>query len=123
MKKLLVTALIIGAPVWWFWGRTFEAGKVVESHIEAIGKQDYERAYSYLSSKAKSKMPLPVFIEEIQKNPVVASNYASEFLSRKVEGSRAVFTGHIRALGSQSTPATYVVVKEGGRWYIQEFRF
>ncbi|MGH7230722.1 MAG: DUF4864 domain-containing protein [Nitrospiraceae bacterium] len=123
MKKLLILALIIGGPVWWFWGRTLEPGRVVHAQLEAISRGDYAKAYSYLSTGAKQKFTIQSFQEAVEKNNVVRQNYTSEFLSRKIENNIATFTGTVRALNSEKTPATFVLVKEGKRWAIQEFRF
>jgi Domain of unknown function (DUF4864) len=123
MKKLLVVALIIGGLVWWFWGRTLEPGRVVQAHLEAIGHGDYSKAYSYLSTSAKQKFTVQGFQTEVEKNTVVRQNYTSEFLSRKIQNNTATFTGTVRALNSEKTPATFILVKEGNRWTIQDFRF
>lgn len=123
MNKLILTAVIIGSLVWWFWGRTLEPARVVQGQLEAISHNDYQKAYDYLSPSAKEKLTLKEFQELVQRNRVVASNYTSEFLDRKIEHNVATFKGTVRALGAETTPATFVVVKEGDHWVIQEFHF
>lgn len=123
MSKLIVTAIIIGSLVWWFWGRTLEPAKVVQAQLEAISQRDYQRAYGYLSTRAKEKMTPTQFQEEVEKNTVVAENYTSEFLDRKMENNVVTFKGTIRAFGSLTTPALFVVIKEGDHWAIQEFHY
>lgn len=123
MNKLIVTAVIIGSLVWWFWGRTLEPARVVQAQLEAISQHDYQKAYDYLSTSAKEKMTPAQFQEAVEKNKVVAQNYTSDFLDRKIENNVATFNGTVRTLGAISTPATFVVVKEGNRWAIQEFRY
>ena len=123
MKKLLIIALIIGGPVWWFWGRTLEPARVVQAQLEAISRGDYEKAYGYLSVDAKQKLTMRGFQEAIEKNSVVRQNYTSEFLFRKIENNLATFSGTVRAFNSEKTPATFILVKDGNRWAIQEFRF
>jgi hypothetical protein len=116
--------ILAGAGVaWWFWGRTLEPARVVQAHLEAIGQHDYPKAYSYFSESAKKAMPLDRFTAAVQANPALDGNYTSEFLDRKLESNVATFSGTVRALGSRTTPATYVVVKEGDRWVIQEAKF
>jgi hypothetical protein len=122
MKKLLILALIGGA-VWWFWGRTMEPARVLQAQLEAIGRQDYATAYTFLSEAAKERVTPDQFREMIQTNPTVDHNYTSEFLDRKITGDRATFVGTIRALGGEKTPATFVVVKQQGRWLVDDFRF
>ncbi len=123
MKKLLLTAVIIGSLLWWFWGRTLEPARVVQAQLEAISHHDYQKAYEYLSSTAKGKITLQQFQELVQNNKIVASNYTSEFLNRTIENNVATFKGTVRALGAETTPATFVLVKEGDHWAIEEFRF
>ncbi len=123
MNKLILTSIIIGSLIWWFWGRTLEPARVVQAQLEAISHHDYQKAYDYLSSNAKEKVSLKQFQEVVQKNKVVAGNYTSEFFDRKIEDNVATFKGTVRALGAETTPATFVVVKEGDHWVIEEFRF
>ena len=59
----------------------------------------------------------------VQKNPVIANNYTGEFLSRKIENNVATFSGHVRTFNREKVPVTYVLMKEGNRWVIQDFRF
>lgn len=123
MKKLLLTAVIIGSLLWWFWGRTLEPARVVQAQLEAISRHDYQKAYGYLSTSAKENMTPAQFQEAVEKNKVVAQNYTSEFLDRKIEKNVATFNGTVRTLGAITTPATFVVVKEGDHWAIQEFHY
>jgi hypothetical protein len=122
MKMVLVIGLIAGMG-WWFWGRTLEPAKVVHAQLEAIGKHDYETAYSFLSDNAKSRLPLEQFVELVQRNKIVENNYTSEFLDRHVQNDIATFSGTVRALGREKTPAAFTVVKQGDRWAIEEFHF
>jgi len=123
MRMLLFIGLIIGAATWWFWGRTLEPGKTVHAQLEAIGKHDYHLAYNFLSDNAKTKYTPEQFQEIVQRNKIVDSNYTSDFLDRKLEKNVARFSGTVRALGGQRTPATFVVVKQGDRWLIEDFQF
>ena len=123
MRLLLVIGLITGAATWWFWGRTLEPGKVVHAQLEAIGKHDYPLAYNFLSENAKSKYTPEQFREIVQRNVIVDNNYTSDFLDRKLEKNVATFSGTVRALGGQRTSATFVVVKHGDRWLVDEFQF
>jgi Domain of unknown function (DUF4864) len=90
MRKFLIFILIPCGLGWWFWGRTLEPAKVVHAQLEAISQHDYQKAYSYLSAGTKSRLPFESFQEMVQKNPVVANNYTSEFLSRKMEHNTAI---------------------------------
>jgi len=54
---------------------------------------------------------------------VVQTHYTRDFLSRTIEHDVATFVGTIRALGRETVPATYILVKEGERWVIQDFHF
>jgi hypothetical protein len=123
MKKLIVFAVLIGGPIWWFWGRTLEPARVVQAQLEAISRGDYHKAYGYLSSEAKKRLSPSLFQELIDHNSVVRSNYTSEFLSRKIENDVATFSGTVRSFNSQKAAATYILIKEDDRWAIQEFRF
>ena len=123
MKKLLVFILIPCGLVWWFWGRTLEPARVVHAQLEAIGQHDYQKAYGYLSEGTKSRLPFESFQEMVQKNPVVANNYTSEFLSRTMDHNTATFSGNVRSFNSEKVTVTYVLMKEGDRWVIHEFHF
>jgi hypothetical protein len=122
MKLVLIMGVLAGMG-WWFWGRTLEPAKVVHAQLEAIGKHDYQTAYSFLSDNAKSRLTPEQFTELIQRNKIVENNYTSEFLDRRVENNIATFSGTVRALGREKTPATFTVVKQGDRWVIEEFHF
>jgi hypothetical protein len=123
MRKFLIFILIPCGLAWWFWGRTLEPAKVVHAQLEAISQHDYQKAYGYLSAGTKSRLPFESFQEMVQKNPVVANNYTSEFLSRKMEHNTAIFSGNVRSFNSEKVAVTYVLMKEGDRWVIHEFHF
>jgi hypothetical protein len=123
MRLLLIIGLIAGAATWWFWGRTLEAGKVVHAQLEAIGKHDYSLAYTFLSDNAKSKYTPEQFQELVQRNVIVDNNYTSDFMDRKLEKNVARFSGTVRALGGQRTSATFTLVKQGDRWFVDDFQF
>ena len=123
MKKFIIFIVIPCGLAWWFWGRTIEPAKVVHAQLDAIGKHDYQKAYSYLSAATQSRLPFESFQGLILKNPVIANNYTGEFLSRKMENNVATLSGHVRTFNSEKVPVTYVVIKEGDHWAIQEFRF
>ena len=71
MKKLLVTALIIGGAIWWFWGRTLEPARVIDAQLPAISHGDYQKAYGYFSARTKGTLSLQAFKELVEKNPIV----------------------------------------------------
>ncbi len=123
MKVLLIIGLIAGAATWWFWGRTLEPGKTVHAQLEAIGKHDYQLAYTFLSDNAKARYTPEQFQEIVQHYQIIDNNYTSDFLDRKLENNVARFSGTVRALGGLKTRATFVVVKQGDRWLIEDFQF
>jgi hypothetical protein len=123
MRKFLVCGLIVGGLVWWFWGRTLEPARVIEAQLDAISHGEYQKAYGYLSATAQRRLSLQAFQELVLKNAVLRHNYTSEFLSRKLENNVATFHGTVRTFNSETTPAIYVLIKEGDRWVIQEFSF
>jgi hypothetical protein len=121
--KLLVAIGVIASVGWWFWGRTLEPARVVHAQLEAIGKHDYQAAYDLLSDNAKQRLTPEQFVELIQRNKIVENNYTSEFLDRRMEKDVATFSGTVRALGREKTPATFTVVKQADRWVIDQFHF
>lgn len=123
MRKFIIFIVIPCGLAWWFWGRTLEPARVVHAQLEAISQHEYQKAYGYLSAAAQSRVPLESFQEMVQKNPVIANNYTGEFLSRKIENNVATFSGHVRTFNREKVPVTYVLMKEGNRWVIQDFRF
>ncbi len=122
MKKIAVIGILIGLG-WWFWGRTLEPARIVHAQLEAIGKHDYQTAYSFLSVNAKNRMTPEQFTELVQSNKIVDNNYTSDFLDRHMNNNVATFSGTVRALGKEKTPAVFTVVKEGDRWVIEDFHF
>lgn len=123
MKKLLLFILLPCSLAWWFWGRTLEPARIVHAQLEAIGQHDYQKAYGYLSAGTKARLSFESFQEMVQKSPVVANNYTSEFLSRKMDHNTATFSGNVRSFNSEKVAVTYVLMREGDRWVIQEFHF
>lgn len=121
--RIIIIAGVIAGLAWWFWGRTLEPAKVVHAQLEAIGKHDYQTAYSLLSENAKSRLTPDEFTELVQRNKVVDNNYTSEFLDRHMDNNIATFSGTVRALGREKTPAAFTVVREGDRWVIDAFLF
>lgn len=121
--KVLVTIGLIAGLTWWFWGRTLEPAKVIQAELDAIGKHDYVAAYDLLSERAKDRWTPDQFRELIQRNRIVDNNYASHFFDRRIEENRANFSGTVRALGMEKTPAVFTLVKQGDRWFIEDFRF
>lgn len=122
MKIVIIIAVIAGSA-WWFWGRTLEPARVVQAQLEAIGKHDYQTAYNLLSDNAKSRLTPEQFTELVQRNKIVDNNYASEFLDRHIDNNVATFSGTVRALGREKTPAAFTVVKQDDRWVVEEFHF
>jgi hypothetical protein len=122
MKMVLIIG-VIAASAWWFWGRTLEPARVVQAQLEAIGKHDYQTAYNLLSDNAKSRLTPEQFTELVRRNKIVDNNYASDFLDRHMDNNIATFSGTVRALGREKTPAAFTVVKQGDRWVIEEFHF
>lgn len=123
MRLLMVIFLAGAGAAWWFWGRTLEPARVIDAHLEAISQHDYQKAYSYFSERTKNAMSLDRFTAAVQANPVLDGHYTADFLDRKLVNDVATFSGTVRALGSRTIPVTYVVVKEGDRWVIQEAKF
>lgn len=121
--KIVALIAVIAGSAWWFWGRTLEPARVVQAQLEAIGKHDYQTAYNLLSDNAKSRLTPERFIELVQRNKIVDNNYASDFLDRHMENDIATFSGTVRALGREKTPAAFTVVKQGDRWVVEEFHF
>lgn len=121
--RIIIIAGVIAGLAWWFWGRTLEPAKVVHAQLEAIGKHDYQTAYSLLSENAKSRLTPDEFTELVHRNKVVDNNYTSEFLDRHMDNNIATFSGTVRALGREKTPAAFTVVREGDRWVIDAFLF
>lgn len=121
--RIIIIAGVIAGLAWWFWGRTLEPAKVVHAQLEAIGKHDYQTAYSLLSENAKSRLTPDEFTELVHRNKVVDNNYTSEFLDRHMDNNIATFSGIVRALGREKTPAAFTVVREGDRWVIDAFLF
>lgn len=121
--KIVALIAVIAGSAWWFWGRTLEPARVVQAQLEAIGKHDYQTAYNLLSDNAKSRLTPERFIELVQRNKIVDNNYTSDFLDRHMENDIATFSGTVRALGREKTPAAFTVVKQGDRWVVEEFHF
>lgn len=121
--KIVALIAVIAGSAWWFWGRTLEPARVVRAQLEAIGKHDYQTAYNLLSDNAKSRLTPERFIELVQRNKIVDNNYTSDFLDRHMENDIATFSGTVRALGREKTPAAFTVVKQGDRWVVEEFHF
>lgn len=78
---------------------------------------------SRLVVSGKARLSFESFQEMVQSSPVVANNYTSEFLSRKMDHNTATFSGNVRSFNSEKVAVTYVLMKEGDRWVIQEFHF
>ncbi len=121
MRKILIILVLLGTAGWWYWGRTLEPVRVIRAQLEAIDKENYARAYDYLAPAAKEQLAANGFEALVQANSVVAKNYGSTFLSRKIENNVATISGTVEGFDGKVSEVRYVLVKEGDRWMIQSF--
>jgi Domain of unknown function (DUF4864) len=121
MRKQLIILVLLGGVGWWFWGRTLEPVRVIRAQLEAIDKGNYTQAYDYLSPVAKKQLTVNDFVALVRATSVVSKNYASTFLSRKVENNVATISGTLQGFEGQVREVRYILVKEGDRWMIQSF--
>lgn len=121
MRKTLIILVLLGGAAWWYWGRTLEPVRVIRAQLDAIDKENYAQAYNYLTPGAKEQLTANGFEALVRANSVVAKNYGSTFLSRKVEDNVATVSGTLEGFDGQVSEVRYVLVKEGDRWMIQSF--
>jgi hypothetical protein len=121
MRKTLIILVLLSGAGWWFWGRTLEPVRVIRAQLEAIEKGNYVQAYDYLAPAAKEQLPANDFEALVLANSVVAKNYDSTFLSRKIDNNVAAISGTVDGLNGQVSEVRYILVKEGDRWKIQSF--
>lgn len=121
MRKALLVLVLLGGAGWWFWGRTLEPVRVIRAQLDAIDKANYAQAYDYLAPAAKEQLTANGFEALVRANGVVAKNYGSTFLSRKVENNVATISGTLEGFDGQVSEVRYILVKEGDRWMIQSF--
>lgn len=121
MRKTLIILVLLGGAVWWYWGRTLEPVRVIRAQLEAIEKGNYAQAYDYLAPAAKEQLTANGFEALVRANSVVAKNYESTFLSRKVENNVATISGTLEGFDGQVSEVRYILVKEGNGWMVQSF--
>jgi len=121
MRKTLIILVLLCGAGWWYWGRTLEPVRVIRAQLEAIDKENYAQAYDYLTPAAKEQLTANGFEALVRANSVVAKNYGSTFLSRKVENNVATISGTVEGFDGRVSEVRYILGKEGDRWMIQSF--
>lgn len=116
---IIVMLGALGVGHWWV--RTVQPVGVIRAQLRAIDEGMYPQAYDYLSSTAKATWSFDEFVALIQYNPVVMETRVSTFSSRSVNGNTATIGGVLEGYGLDVSEATYVLVKEGNQWRIENF--
>ncbi|HXE74789.1 MAG TPA: DUF4864 domain-containing protein [Candidatus Xenobia bacterium] len=123
---LLVIIFIgaIGGGIFWLvWEATAEPVRVTRDHLDALNKEDYPRAYSYLSSSLQAELSLEDFAEHVRSNPQIFKTTDSTFSNRKIENDVCTLRGALTSTAGGKTPVRVILVKEGDQWRIRGFRW
>lgn len=125
MKKLfkvllylvLIIGLIIGAVFF------FTSGMVTSANgfFTAAGKNDIDKAYSYLSEQFKSstsKVELQSYIENTMSSPFMAASWKS----RSVSIGKGTLEGEVFTEDEEGVPFSLSFIKEQGDWKIQSMQ-
>ncbi|MBI4400995.1 MAG: DUF4864 domain-containing protein [Nitrospirae bacterium] len=121
--RTVVVVVLLGGVFWWFWGRTLEPVRVIRAQLQAINQGQYDQAYNYLSTDAQSRVSMQEFQALAQGNSRIMRTYDSTFLSRKIENNVATIGGSLKGEDGQVSEVQYVLVKSGGQWMIQSFKW
>lgn len=121
--RIVVVVVLLGGVFWWLWGRTLEPVRVIRAQLQAINEGQYEQAYRYLSTDAQSRVSMEEFLALVRGNSRIMRTYDSTFLSRKIENNVATIDGSVKGEDGQVSDVRYVLMKSGGQWMIQSFKW
>jgi hypothetical protein len=120
---VVLIAAIGGGIFWLVWEATAEPVRVTRDHLDAINKEDYPRAYSYLSASLQAELSLEDFTNHVRANPQIFKTSDSTFSNRNVENDVCTLRGTVTSTDGGKTPVRVTLVKEGGQWRIRGFRW
>jgi Domain of unknown function (DUF4864) len=123
VRKYWLLILIAVAAGWWFWGRSLEPVRVIRAQLEAIHKENFPRAYGYLSQSARTALTPEQFEAQVRTNSVVLHTMDTMFLYRKIGRDKATIRGELEGTDGQECDASYVLVKDGEQWEIATFQW
>lgn len=114
---------VTGLIFWGVWQATAEPVAAVRAQLEAINRDDYERAHGYFSARLRELRTAEDFRAYVEENQAALKTTDSTFSNRSIENNVATLRGTLTGRDGRTTPVRYVLVKENDRWVIDSFRF
>jgi hypothetical protein len=116
--------IVVAAFAGFVFYSTKGAVDATRASIEAIKRNDLDKAYGQLSSSYQARMSREEFAAFVTAHPGLMDNKDSTFASRNVKNDVATLENGILISSSGVTEiATFELVKEGGEWKISDIRF
>jgi hypothetical protein len=92
---------------------------VVQEHLEALRRKDYEGAFEYLATPLRDMTGLPAFTGNARRNaPLMRDVETYQFGAFKVRDGTREFSGHLVYETGGRSDVEALLVKEFGRWRI-----
>lgn len=120
---VVLIAAVGGLIFWAVWQATAPPVEAVRAQLEAINREDYERAHSHFSARLRESRSAEEFRAFVEENSATLKTTDSTFNNRKIENNVATLQGTLTGRDGRTTPVRYVLVKENDRWVIDSFRF
>ena len=121
---IVVFITAIGGLIFWgVWQATSAPVEAARAQLEAINRDDYERAHSYFSARLRELRSAEDFRAFVEENSAALKTTDSTFSNRSIENNVATLRGTLTGGDGRTTPVRYVLVKENDRWVIDSFRF
>ena len=114
---------VAGLIFWGVWQATAEPVAAVRAQLEAINRDDYERAHSHFSARLRELRTAEDFRAYVEVNQAALKTTDSTFSNRSIENNVATLRGTLTGRDGRTTPVRYVLVKENDRWVIDSFLF
>jgi uncharacterized Zn finger protein (UPF0148 family) len=95
---------------------------VIDHQLEALRKEDINKAYSYTSKDFQSSTSLSQFKDFVLSYPVFTNNQSAHFTKRSLKDNIGTLKGNLTSNDRVNVPIEYKLIKEGDKWKILSIR-
>lgn len=100
-----------------------EPAQVVRQHLDALNRGDFRTAYALFSESYRERMAFETYQAMVAEHRAVFTTRRVEFEAQRQSGARALLTTRVLAADGERYLARFSLVREGGRWWIDDIRW
>lgn len=97
--------------------------EVVRAQLRAVGLGEYRAAYQMFSAHYRSEVPYDAWHQVIVTHWRMFHSQVVSAAETSQSGARATLEVHLRAANDQGYRARFTLVRQDGRWWIEDMRW